>query len=134
MSNNKELLKALKLKEKELIEEIETTELGKQLKGIRSTISLFENGSSNGDLFSGSSALEIPKTFGEAVTWNGKILFALNKIGSGFVNDIVEELKKHTNESAEELKKKVTVQASNLKSKGLIGGKTIGIKTKYFIK
>ena len=134
MSNNKELLKALRLKEKELIEEIETTELGKQLKGIRSTISLFENGSSNADLLGSSNGLEIPKTFNDAVTWNSKILFALNKIGSGFVDDIVEELRKHTNESAEELKKKVTVQASSLKSKGQIGGKPIGIKIKYFIK
>jgi hypothetical protein len=136
MSNNKDLLKALKLKEKEIIEEIETTELGKQLKGIRSTIALFENGSSNSDVMAHTNGVEIPKTFQDAVTWNGKVMFALHKIGSGFVDDIVAELKKYniSGETDDSLKRKVSIYASSLKTKKQISGKPIGIKVKYFIK
>lgn len=134
MSNNKELLKVLKQKEKDLIDEFETTELGKQLKGIRSTISLFENGYSNSDVLSHSNGIEIPATISEAQTWDSKILFALNNIKSGFVDEIVDELVKHGVDKDDNLKRRVSVGASSLKRKGKLGGKSVGIKTKYFIK
>jgi hypothetical protein len=126
MDAKKDFLVTLKEKEKEL---------SKQLEGLRSTIELFQNGhSSNGALEVEPERSLVPAEFEDALTWNQKVLFALGKIQTGFVQDIVNELKKHMKLDEETLFKRVTGIASTLKGKKIIGGKSVGNKTKYFIK
>jgi hypothetical protein len=113
------------------------TELSKQLEALKTTIKLFQNGTSND--VDGHEVKEhktvVPKKYEDATTWNSKILFALGNIQSGFVKDIVDELLKHSKDvESDVLFKKVTALASNLKSKKILGAKPVGKKYKYFIK
>lgn len=114
------------------------TQLNKQLDAIRTTIKLFQNGHSSNGLDIHEEAVhkvEIPKTYEEATTWNSKILFALSKIQSGFVQDITNELLKYSKDVDEDtLFRKITGLASMLKSKEILGAKQVGIKYRYFIK
>lgn len=112
--------------------------LSKQLEAVRTTMTLFQNGTSaNGieEHETNEHKTEVPKTYEDAITWNGKILFALSKIQSGFVQDIVVELLKHSKDiDSETLFKKITGLASVLKKKKVLGAKSVGNKYKYFIK
>jgi hypothetical protein len=113
-------------------------QLDKQLEALRTTISIFQNGhpvSVSGDYVEVEKVNEVPKTYEDANTWKEKILFALGKIQSGFVQDIVDELLKYSkNESSEVLFKRITQYCSTLKKKKVLGAKTVGNKFKYFIK
>lgn len=109
--------------------------LNKQIEAIRTTITLFQNGNPIEEHETSELKIEVPKTFEDAITWNSKILFALSKIQSGFVQDITDELMKHSKDvNSETLFKKITGLASILKKKNVLGAKQIGNKYKYFIK
>ena len=124
-----EFIETLQKKEQELI---------KQLDGIRTTIGLFMNGNSlNGRSVDSSEVLDtpnIPGSYSEELTWNEKLLYALNRIKTGFVPDIVDELSKVSKQEKEFLLKRITVTASNLKKNKILGAKAYGRKHKYFIK
>lgn len=127
METNNTFLSTLQEKEKEL---------DKQLTALRTTIQIFQNGqfSPNGSEAKVATN-SIPKTYAEAITWNAKVLFALSKIESGFVQDIVDEMYKHSQEiDKAALFTRVTALASSLKTKKILGGKAYGNKYKYYIK
>ena len=101
---------ALKHKEKELIE---------QLRGVRSTISLFEN--ENKDLkpkFTNEISLE--EVYKEDFTWDEKILFVLNKLKTAKVSEICDTIKKYQNIPEDQLTKRVTVTASAMAKDGVL--------------
>lgn len=130
-------IQTLREKEKELAKELESLPLFKQLEGIRSTIHLFQNGSSYKETPMVADAVTVvPEEYNdETMTWNQKILFALQGIKEGFVPNIVKELKRlGCPETDEFLMKRVSVTASNLKKEKLIKSVSYGKKVKYFIK
>lgn len=125
MSDSSSFLVTLQEKEREL---------DSQLEAVRTTIKIFQNGHPV-SVPEGVKINTIPKNYEEAQTWNSKIVFALSKIQSGFVQDIVNELLKYSKEIDEKtLFKKVTTLASVLKKKKVLGGKLFGNKMKYFIR
>lgn len=114
-------------------------ELQKQLAALRVTIEMFgkqQLNGHNGDhkRQETGKTKNIPKTFEEAVTWNAKILYALNKIESGFVQDIVDELKKNMTDDDNTLFRKITTNASAMKGNKILGAKKVGMRYKYYIK
>ena len=131
MDNNNAFLSTLKEKEKELQD---------QLEALRTTIKMFEKpglivGATEAKpLEMGLDNKQIPKSIDEALTWNSKILFALGNIGSGVVQDIVDELRKYLDEDEAVLFKKITGYASTLKKNKVLGAKPYGNKFKYYIK
>ena len=131
------ILKPLREKERELRSKLEANPLFKQWEGIQSTISLFQNGEMvNGSKPASGNGLDVPLEFSQDLSWNRKVLFALSKIKTGFITDIIEELKRHgAKEDDDFLAKRISTMASKLKTEhGLIGSKKVGKKAKYFIK
>lgn len=132
MDTDNQFISTLRIKEKEL---------EAQLEALRTTIKMFDKQTLNGSLAEnkiqdqvGQSKL-IPRTFEDAETWKQKILFALGKINSGVVQDIVDELKKHMpDEDDDVLFKKITSYASVMRKDRILVGKPVGNKFEYFIK
>lgn len=128
MDSNDDFIKTLLQKEDVLL---------KQLEGLRTTISLFRGDgfvSQNGNNDTRINE-DIPSVFSEAMTWNAKVLFAVNKLGHAFVTDIVDELKKFMPDTDKDfLLKRVTTVASTLKKGGKLKAKAVGIRSKYSIK
>lgn len=131
-----DFLKTLIEKEKEFRAKLEQTPLFKQWEGLKTTISVFENGSlTNGSEHSTSKGLVIPTVYSDDLSWSKKILFALGQLNAGFVSDIIAELRKNgVKESDEFMTKRISTTASSMKKKKILGSKSVGIKEKYFIK
>jgi len=130
MDTEKEFIAALLEKEKEL---------EKQLEALRTTIRIFHNEKivlPSGQIVKKDPIIiTIPKTWEEADTWNDKVWFILSKIGSGSVQDIVDELLKYSDKFEKHvLFKKITGHASLMKTKDLIGAKLVGNKSFYHLK
>ena len=136
MDTNTQFIDTIINKEKELVER--EKEIKMQLDALRTTIKIFQNGNGtlpvNSDVKGIETKSEIPKTWEEALTWNSKVLFVLNRIQSGFVSDIVAEILKNAPQDEVVLFKRITSTASLMKSKKILGAKTVGVKSKYFIK
>lgn len=128
-------LTTLKAKAQELELELSQNPLFKNLEAIRLTISLFENGISENGSERESKLIEIPKEYKDDLNWREKILVALGKLKVAAPVEIVSELKR-LGEKQEEvwLHKRVSVMLSYMKRKKILGVKTVGGKTKYFIK
>jgi hypothetical protein len=112
-------LDTLKEKEREVFNELKKTPLYKQWEGIKTTISLFEGkdtaGVTEADLIQETPNIEYDPNF----TWAEKVLYGVSKIGSGFVPDIIKEIKKvDPDEDDELMEKRVGNMVSVLISKG----------------
>jgi hypothetical protein len=140
MTADTDFLQTLQDKEAELMAKLEESPIWKQITGIRSTIELFKNGDgSNGHstLMPEKSSSTPPATeYPINGSWVAKILFALNSLTSGFVEDIIHELKKHeTFEIDDEtLYKRISQNCSVAKKDKKIEGVKIGTSVKYYRK
>lgn len=142
MAADADFLKTLQDKEAELASQLEQTPLWKQIMGIRSTIELFMNGESskptNGVSYTIVTPIETRREleYSETGTWESKILFAMQTLGSGYVEDIMEVIKMHEGEVIDDdtLYKRVSQNCSVLKKNGKIDGVKKGLKVKYYKK
>jgi len=129
-------VKSVQQLEEKLRAQLEQSDLFKDWQSVNKTLSLLKNGYSlNGSETATGNDLVIPQEFSEDLTWREKVLFALGKIKSGFISDIIKELRKHgIKETDDFLNKRISTTASKSKSDGLIGGKKVGKQAKYFLK
>jgi len=76
--------------------------------------------------------LEIPTSYTDDLTVNSKIAFALSQIGSGFNEDIAEEIAKYEPKSdAKKISKQISGILSTLKTKGQLKAEKSGRKDKF---
>jgi hypothetical protein len=130
-------LKTLEDKEAELTEKLHQSSIWKQILGIRSTIQLFKEGDNP---IKETNHVEVvgqaPYPSNGNGTWEQRIIWVLNKINSGFVEDVMEEIQ--ANEPGtfdkETLYKRVSQNCSVLKSDGKIRGVPESGKMRYFNK
>ena len=133
-------IKSLRVKEKELLQQLEQVPIFKQLEGLRTTIALFQNGTSVDGPNNGKPTLpedfRIPTEFSDELSWRGKILFALSRIKSGFIPDLITELRKHgIDETDEFLTHRISTTISKLRnSSDLISTKKMGRNAKYTLR
>lgn len=79
--------------------------------------------------------LEVPNVYNESLSWRERVYFAISQIKSGFISDIIKELRKHgVKENDDFLNKRISTTASKLKSDGYLIGKKHGKQAKYSIK
>jgi len=145
MAADSDFLKTLQDKEAELLAKLEENPIYKQIVGIRSTIELFrsaENSNGNGHAITTTTPpirnvrTLIPVYRAEG-TWESKILFALDEITSGFVEDIIAVMRREEptlDMDDESLYKRVSQNCSVLKSNSKIDGVKNGLKVKYYKK
>lgn len=130
-----EFLTVLKAKEKELEAQLSQNSIFKQLEGVRTTIALFQNGTSENGHEPTLQTIKIPAEYSSDLTWKERVLFVLNKLNTAYVSQIVEELKRlGAKDSEEALSKRVGVTVSAMKKKKILGVKWVGKKGEYFIK
>jgi len=77
-------------------------------------------------------ALEVPASYTDNLTVNSKIAFALSQIGSGFNEDIAEEIARYEPKSdAKKISKQISGILSTLKTKGHLKAEKSGRKDKF---
>ncbi len=128
-------VKELKQKEKELETALSEIPLFKDLQSIRAAIAVFERGTSENGSQSTFQRDDLPNEYSDKLSWKDKILVALSNLKHAAPIEVVEELKR-LGETKEDdwLQKRVSVMLSYMKRKKIVGTKTMGGKTKYFIK
>jgi len=130
-----DVLKELRAKEKELEIALSENSVFKNLEAIRSTIALFQNGSSENGHQTEFQPSVVPKEYNDGLSWREKILVALNTLKLAAPVHVVAELKRLGETKDDDfLQKRVSVMLSYMKRKKIVGSKTVGGKTKYFIK
>jgi hypothetical protein len=135
MQTDSSFLQTLQAKEAELSARLEESPLWKQIIGIRSTIQLFKEGEVNGQTVQKPKILSATEAYPIKGSWGAKIIYILNKITSGYVDDIMKQIREyepgeHTDD--EVLYKRVSQNASVLKKLGKIAGVSEGVKVKYY--
>lgn len=99
-----QVLSSLKEKEKQLYEELKDTTAYKKWQAIKMAVNVFEGKENDNDSIDISTAHETHKIeYDQTFTWQEKVNYALNNITSGFISDIVNELKKFDEEKDEEV-------------------------------
>lgn len=79
-------------------------------------------------------AVEIPEAFSSGLKLNSKVIFALNIIKSGFVEDIANKIAELQPElDAIKVKTQISGVLSSLKTKGVLEAKKIGRKDRFTI-
>jgi hypothetical protein len=79
-------------------------------------------------------AVEIPQVFSTGLKLNGKVIFALNQIRSGFAEDIANKMVELQPElDAARVKVQISGVLSSLKAKGVLDAKKVGRKDLFTI-
>ena len=138
-----DVLKSLKVIEKQLRENLEKLPLYKQWDSVCVAISNFENPNNySKDTKIGvvvksvinRKPLNIPFAYSDELTWRDKMLFALNDTVEGSIKDIKNVLLKNgSTDSEDAIEKRVSTTASAMKREGILDAKYEGKKAKYFI-
>lgn len=127
--------KSVKSLEEKLRKELDKIPAFNQWLSVKTTLDLLENGTmSNGVKSMPRNGFEMPDKFSEDLTWRQKVMFAVFDINSGFIADIVDQLKKLGAKQGDDfLYKRVSITASKLREDGFLRRKKEGKLVKYFI-
>lgn len=122
--------------ESDLVSQLSKMPIFIQLESIRNTISTFKNGHSvkfEEKPPPQPTASALPYN-SETFTWNEKVAWAIERMGSAAPAEIVKVLLPlETGTTKAWLDKRVSVMVSQMKKKGKLGVRKDGKKTKYFV-
>jgi len=131
-----DFIKGLKAKEAKMKEDISTKKkeiamIEKQMAAVKRVIEAFEGIKYGIEL---KNKIRVPEEYSKSLTWSEKVLWAINKIGGGFVDDITAAIANMEPDlNKETLKRIVTQYASQLKKNNYLKHEKSGIRFKYFI-